>query len=121
MAVKKLTRKQIEEGLTSMPVSHILGARESKALTPKQRAFAMNVAKGSSKAQAYRESYKPNATQGFYQQCLAASTVSGHWHSLRNEGKSQTCIMDGAGQVYAKKESAEKDLGGLGTDKLSVF
>jgi len=63
MTPKKLTRKQIEDGLDTLPVSEILGAKVSKALTPKQRAFAMNVAKGASKAQAYRESYKPNATQ----------------------------------------------------------
>lgn len=60
MTVKKLTRKQIEEGLSSIPVSDILGAKISRALTPKQRAFAMGVAKGKTKADAYREAY-PNA------------------------------------------------------------
>lgn len=57
MTVRKLSRKQIEEGLSTIPVSEILGARESKALTPKQKAFAMNIAKGATKADAYRDAY----------------------------------------------------------------
>ena len=63
MAVKKLTRKQIEEGLSSIPVSEILGAKESRALTAKQKAFAMGVAKGKTKADAYREAYKANPSK----------------------------------------------------------
>jgi hypothetical protein len=53
----KLTRAQIREGLDTVPVSHILGRSASRELTPKQRAFALEVAKGSTGAGAYRKAY----------------------------------------------------------------
>jgi hypothetical protein len=53
----RLTRKQIEEGLNQVPISHILGADVSRQLTAKQRKFAHEVAKGSTKADAYRAAY----------------------------------------------------------------
>lgn len=53
----KLSRKQIKEGLETIPASHILGANVSKQLTAKQRKFALEVAKGSTKADAYRAAY----------------------------------------------------------------
>jgi phage terminase small subunit len=56
----KLTRKQIEEGLDQIPVSAILGKKVSDGLTAKQKRFALEVAKGKTKAQAYREAYNPN-------------------------------------------------------------
>ena len=40
-----------------MPVSHILGKSVTRELTPKQRAFALEVAKGSTGASAYRKAY----------------------------------------------------------------
>jgi len=54
---KKLTRAQIVEGLESVPVSHILGKSVTREFTPKQRAFALEVAKGSTGAGAYRKAY----------------------------------------------------------------
>jgi len=56
----KLSRKSIEQGLTELPMSAILGKQVSDALTPKQRDFARKVAQGKSKAQAYREAFNPN-------------------------------------------------------------
>jgi phage terminase small subunit len=53
----KLTRAQITESLDSVPVSHILGKSVTRELTPKQRAFALEVAKGSTGAGAYRKAY----------------------------------------------------------------
>ena len=56
----KLTRKQVEEGLKSYPIETLLiGATNAKEkrLTAKQRAFAEEVAKGNTKAGAYRKSY----------------------------------------------------------------
>ena len=53
----KLTKAQIREGLESVPVSHILGKSVSRELTAKQRAFALEVAKGSTGASAYRKAY----------------------------------------------------------------
>jgi hypothetical protein len=54
----KLTRAQVTQALDSVPVSHILGKSAARELTPKQRAFAVEVAKGSSGADAYRKAYK---------------------------------------------------------------
>jgi hypothetical protein len=53
----KLTRAQIAEGLDQVPVSHILGKGVSRELTAKQKAFALEVAKGSTGAAAYRKAY----------------------------------------------------------------
>jgi hypothetical protein len=63
----KLTRAQLRESLDSVPVSHILGKSASRELTGKQKAFALEVAKGSSGAEAYRKAYNTKAkpkTQG---------------------------------------------------------
>lgn len=56
----KLSRKALEQGLETLPMSAILGRQVSDALTPKQRDFARKVAQGKSKAQAYREAFNPN-------------------------------------------------------------
>jgi hypothetical protein len=63
----KLTKAQIRESLDSVPVSHILGRGASRELTAKQKAFALEVAKGSTGAEAYRRAYNTKAkpkTQG---------------------------------------------------------
>jgi hypothetical protein len=57
----KLTRAQLSQALDSVPVSHLLGKSASRELTPKQRAFALEVAKGSSGAEAYRKAYNTKA------------------------------------------------------------
>ena len=58
--MKKLTRKQVAEGLQSVPLDVVLlgaaGAKQSK-LTPKQRKFAEGIAMGKTGAQSYRDSY----------------------------------------------------------------
>ena len=61
---QKLTRAQIREGLDTIPIDVLLSSGEGKkpALTTKQRNFAKAVALGKTKAQAYRESYKVDAT-----------------------------------------------------------
>ena len=59
-----LTRKQIKEGLDTIPMSEILGiSGKDKGLTHKQQTFARELAKGTTKAEAYRRAYKPTATQ----------------------------------------------------------
>jgi hypothetical protein len=54
---KRLTRKQIEAGLDTVPVSSLLSGSR-KELTAKQAKFAREVALGATKADAYRKSYK---------------------------------------------------------------
>jgi hypothetical protein len=58
----KLTRAQLTQALDSVPLSHVLGKSVSRELTPKQRAFALEVAKGSSGAAAYRKAYNTKAS-----------------------------------------------------------
>jgi len=58
--MQKLTREQIREGLEQVPVEALLmGANvaKDKALTPKQKEFARQLALGESKAGAYRKAY----------------------------------------------------------------
>jgi len=54
----RLTRAQITEALETTPIETILGVKQQ--LTAKQRAFAQEVAKGNTKAQAYRNAYNDN-------------------------------------------------------------
>ena len=63
---KRLTRKQITEGLDAVPVSALLTGN-NRELTSKQKAFARAVALGSTGADAYRKAYNTKAlpkTQG---------------------------------------------------------
>ena len=53
----KLSKKAIEEGLNTLPMSAILGKSVSDGLTPKMRKFAKSVAMGATKADAYRGAY----------------------------------------------------------------
>ena len=60
--MKTLSRKQIREGLEQVPMTELLGVSR-KDLTPKQQAFAKGIALGKSKAEAYRQSHKKDATR----------------------------------------------------------
>jgi hypothetical protein len=57
----KLSRKTLMEGIDNTPLTAILGESVSKSLTGKQKAFALEVAKGATKAGAYRKAYKADA------------------------------------------------------------
>jgi hypothetical protein len=57
MKPAKLTRQQIREGLTQTPFIDIMGGAVNSKLTSKQKAFAMNLAKGETGAEALRKSY----------------------------------------------------------------
>lgn len=62
--MKRLTRKEIQEGLKAVPIERILiGRAESPQtrLTPKQIRFAEEIAKGATKAEAYRKSRETKA------------------------------------------------------------
>jgi len=59
----KLSRKQAKESLETIPNEILFGKSVSKELTHKQRTFARRVAEGATKAQAYRDAYKANATK----------------------------------------------------------
>jgi len=59
----KLTRQQIREGLDQMPIDEILLTTKGhgQTLTHKQKVFAEEIAKGSTKAGAYRKAYNSKA------------------------------------------------------------
>ena len=59
--IGKLSRKELMEGIDNTPLTAILGESVSKSLTGKQKAFALEVAKGQTKASAYRKAYKADA------------------------------------------------------------
>jgi hypothetical protein len=59
----KLSRKQAKESLETIPNEILFGKSVSRELTHKQRTFARRVAEGATKAQAYRDAYKANATK----------------------------------------------------------
>lgn len=60
-AMRKLSRKAINEGLDTIPIAEILGvSSKDKGLTHKQQSFARELAKGTTKAEAYRRSYNRN-------------------------------------------------------------
>jgi len=60
MTIKKLTRKQVKEGLTQIPIDQILHVPGE--LTTKQKEFAKGLALGMTGADAYRNAYDTNAT-----------------------------------------------------------
>jgi len=61
MNTSRLSRKAIRQGLEQTPTVDILGAAVNAKLTTKQKAFAMNVAKGDTGAEAYRKAYNTKA------------------------------------------------------------
>ena len=56
-----LSRKAIRDALDTTPIDQILGVAD-RGLTSKQKKFAKEVAKGSTKADAYRQAYKADAS-----------------------------------------------------------
>ena len=62
---QKLTRTQIREGLEQVPIETLLSSGEGKTpkMTGKMKAFAHALALGETKANAYRKSYKQDASK----------------------------------------------------------
>ena len=60
----KINRSQIREALDQLPIEEILlgNKAESKTLTHKQKAFAEEIAKGATKAGAYKKAYASKGT-----------------------------------------------------------
>lgn len=57
----KLSRKTLEKAAKELPIQVILGKTVSDGLTTKQKNFAKAIAMGATKADAYRQAYKPDA------------------------------------------------------------
>lgn len=56
-----MKRSQLKQALETIPDTALFGSTASHELTPKQKRFAREVAKGATKADAYRRSYKAKA------------------------------------------------------------
>ena len=57
----RLDRKRLAEAVETIPLDSLLGKGANKALTPKMKRFAREVARGATKADAYRASYNPQS------------------------------------------------------------
>ena len=57
----KLSRKQVKEALQTVPIDQVLSVPGQ--LTAKQKRFALEVAQGATKADAYRRAYKADASK----------------------------------------------------------
>ena len=90
----KLSRAQIREGLDQIPIDHILGKRSQSGLTSKQKRFAQEVAKGSTKAQAYRTAYNANP---------APSTIVTAPYKIAGDARVQREIMAYEAAIEAEK------------------
>ena len=60
----RLDRQRLAEAVETIPLDSLLGKGANKALTPKQKRFAREVARGATKADAYRSAY-PNAKSNY--------------------------------------------------------
>jgi hypothetical protein len=59
----RLDRQRLQEAVETIPLDSLLGKGANKSLTSKQKRFAREVARGATKADAYRKAYKPSATR----------------------------------------------------------
>ena len=75
---RKLSRKEVNNALETVPLDQLFSSSVSRELTHKQKTFAREVARGSTKADAYRNSYKANA---------APSTLAGKPYELMRDGR----------------------------------
>jgi hypothetical protein len=84
-----LNRKQIKEALETTPIDQLLlgGNAKDISLTSKQKAFAEAIAKGATKAQAYRTAYdskaKPHTQSQEGQRLMKNPTITHHVETIR--------------------------------------
>jgi len=84
-----LNRKQIKEALEQTPIDQLLlgGNAKDISLTPKQKAFAEEIAKGSTKAKAYRTAYdskaKPHTQSQEGQRLMKNPSITHHVEAIK--------------------------------------
>ena len=113
----KLTRKQITEGLQQMPIETILlGANNAKEkrLTASQIKFAEEIAKGKTKAEAYRQS-RPNGRKSN----AKPKTASQRGQELSKDGAIQAQIEAFKVALEAQKYQTPLHLRALTIHKLT--
>ena len=88
--MRKLSRREITEGLESVPIEAVLLGVNNPAgirLTAKQKRFAEEIAKGETKAEAYRRAYKhtgkPKTASNEGQKLMKSPAVSAHVEAFK--------------------------------------
>jgi hypothetical protein len=96
--MKKLTRKEIAEGLKAHPVEKLLlGSNAGMTLTKKQKAFAEEVVKTGNKTQAYRKAYdtqgKPSTQSRKAQEVASLGKVSAYIEALEQAKAAESYLL----------------------------
>ena len=97
--MKKLTRKEISEGLEQIPINQILlGSNQAGiTLTKKQKAFAEEVVKSGNKSAAYRKSYnhkgKPETASRDAQKVANNPKVSTYIQALEQAKEAEAYLL----------------------------
>lgn len=110
----KLSRKQIKEGLEAVPIdSLILGSAGAKVtrLTAKQKAFALEVARGETKAGAYRKAYKSKGN---------TATVANQGYQLAKRPEISAIIEAERAALEAEKYATPAALRALAVHQLKL-
>jgi hypothetical protein len=97
--MKKLSRKEIAEGLEQIPINQILlgSGKAGQTLTKKQKAFAEEVLKTGNKTAAYRKAYntkgKPATQSRKAQEVASNGKVSAYLMALEQAKEAETYLL----------------------------
>lgn len=111
-----LNRKQIKEALTQTPIDQLLlgGNAKDISLTPKQKAFAEEIAKGASKAKAYRTAYdskaKPHTQSQEGQRLMKNPSITHHVEAIKLALESQKYLFPTHLRALVIQQLTEKAL-----------
>ena len=111
-----LNRKQIKEALEQTPIDKIMlgGNAKDISLTSKQKAFAEAIAKGSTKAKAYRTAYnsnaKPHTQSQEGQRLMKNPSITHHVEAIRLALESQKYLFPTHLRALVIQQLTEKAL-----------
>jgi len=97
--MKKLSRKEIAEGLEQIPINQILlgSGKAGQTLTKKQKAFAEEVVKSGNKTKAYKKAYdhtgKQTTAQRNAQTIVSNSKVATYIQALEQAKEAETYLL----------------------------
>jgi hypothetical protein len=97
--MKKLSRKEISEGLEQIPINQILlgSGKAGQTLTKKQKAFAEEVVKSGNKTKAYKKAYnhtgKQTTAQRNAQAIVSNSKVATYIQALEQAKEAETYLL----------------------------
>lgn len=112
----KLNRSQIKEALEQTPIDKLLLGANAKdiSLTSKQKAFAEEIAKGSTKAQAYRKAYNskgsPHTQSQEGQKLMKNPTISHHVDTIKMAIEAQKYLFPTHLRALVIQQLTEKAL-----------